>query len=73
MAATLKYKSNAMESIHSTASALFSIGSIDKDQMLEYDRICLVTSVEVRSLKSKSKFHPTVAGAQNDDKNDLPK
>ncbi len=68
-----KYKSDAMESMHSSATACFSIGSIGKAQMLEYDRICLVTSVEVSGLKSKNKFQPTVAGAQNDDKNDLPK
>lgn len=68
-----KYKSDAMESVHSTAKAMFSIGSIDKAQMQEYDRICLVTSVEVSGLKSKNKFHPTVAGAQNDEKTALPK
>lgn len=37
-----KYKSEAMESIHLSATAMFSIGSIDKEKMLEYDRLCLV-------------------------------
>ncbi len=68
-----KYKSDAMESVHSSAKALFNIGSIDKAQMLEYDRICLVPSTEARGLKSKTKFHATVAGTQNGDKKDLPK
>ena len=66
-------KSDAMESVHSTAKALFSIGSIDKAQMLEYDRLCLVPSTEVGGVKSKNKFHATVVGTQNGDKKDLPK
>jgi len=57
-----KYKSDAMESVHSSAKALFSIGSIDKDKMLAYDRLCLVPSTEVRGEKSKNKFHATEVG-----------
>lgn len=68
-----KYKSDAMESVHSSAKALFSIGSIDKARMLEYDRLCLAPSAEVRGLKSKNRFHATVVGTQNGDKKDLPK
>jgi putative transcriptional regulator len=36
-----KFKSDAFEAIHSSASALFAIGAIDKAAMREYDESCL--------------------------------
>jgi len=36
-----KYKSEASEAIHSSASALFQVGAIDKATMREFDESCL--------------------------------
>lgn len=41
MAVKRKYKSDASEAIHSSASALYSIGAIDKATMREFDESCL--------------------------------
>lgn len=38
----LKFKSDAFEAIHSSASAMFKIGAIDKATMREFDESCLV-------------------------------
>jgi putative transcriptional regulator len=37
----LKYKSDAFEAIHSSASALFRVGAIDKATMRRFDESCL--------------------------------
>jgi len=37
---TLKYKSDAFESIHASAQALYRIGAIDKVTMREFDAAC---------------------------------
>jgi putative transcriptional regulator len=36
-----KFKSDAFEAIHSSASAMFRIGAIDKATMREFDESCL--------------------------------
>jgi putative transcriptional regulator len=36
-----KFRSNAFEAIHSSASALYEIGAIDKETMREFDQSCL--------------------------------
>jgi putative transcriptional regulator len=41
MANKRKYKSDAFEAIHSSASALFSVGAIDKATLREFDAACL--------------------------------
>jgi putative transcriptional regulator len=38
-----KFKSDISEAIHSSASALFRVGAIDKATMREFDESCLVT------------------------------
>jgi putative transcriptional regulator len=41
MANKLKFKSDAFEAIHSSASAMFRVGAIDKATMREFDESCL--------------------------------
>ena len=41
MAAKPKFKSDLSEAIHSSASALFGVGAIDKATMREFDESCL--------------------------------
>lgn len=36
-----RYKSEALESIHSSAAGLFNIGSISSERMRQFDEICL--------------------------------
>jgi putative transcriptional regulator len=36
-----RYKSDAFEAIHSSASAMFKVGAIDKATMREFDEACL--------------------------------
>ena len=42
MAAKAKFKSDLSEAIHSSASALFRVGAIDKATMREFDESCLL-------------------------------
>lgn len=42
MATKTKFKSNAFEAIHSSASALYKVGAIDKTTMKGFDESCLV-------------------------------
>lgn len=41
MALKRKYKSDIAAAVHSSASALYEIGAIDKTTMREYDHACL--------------------------------
>ena len=41
MAAKRKFKSEAFEAIHSSASAMYRAGAIDKATMREFDETCL--------------------------------
>lgn len=42
MTGKTKYKSDAFEAIHSSASALLKIGAIDKSTMRDFDESCLL-------------------------------
>jgi len=44
-----KYKSDAFEAIHSSASALRAVGVINKTTMREYDDLCLNTVAEINA------------------------
>jgi putative transcriptional regulator len=39
----VKFKSDAFEAIHSSASAMYRIGAIDKATMREFDESCIAT------------------------------
>ena len=41
MTAKPKFKSDAFEAIHSSASALHKVGAIDKTTMRDFDEACL--------------------------------
>jgi putative transcriptional regulator len=49
MGAKQKYKSDAFEAIHSSASALRDVGAINKTTMREYDDLCLNTVAEIKA------------------------
>jgi putative transcriptional regulator len=42
-----KYKSNAFEAIHKSASALLKVGAIDKTTMRDFDKSCLIAPPEI--------------------------
>ncbi len=43
MTAKRKFKSDAFEAIHSSASAMYRVGAIDKATMRSFDEACLVS------------------------------
>jgi putative transcriptional regulator len=43
-----KFKSRALEAIHSSASALYRIGAIDKATMRDFDESCLVAPPAIK-------------------------
>jgi putative transcriptional regulator len=60
MAAKREFKSDAFEAIHSSASALYKVGAIDKATMRSFDLSCLVTpaSLKPRQIKKlRERFH----------------
>ena len=44
MSAKPKFSSDALEAIHSSASALFKVGAIDKATMRDFDATCLAAA-----------------------------
>jgi len=55
---TLKYKSDAFESIHASAQALYRIGAIDKVTMREFDSACFAAPpplepAQIRALREQ--------------------
>lgn len=54
MKTTRKYKSEAMEAIHSSAQALFNVGAIDKTTMRCFDESCLMTVPEIGPAQIKA-------------------
>ena len=47
-----KYKDDAFEAIHSSASAMFKVGAIDKATMRRFDESCLaVEAIEPKQIK----------------------
>jgi len=53
MAIKRKFKSDAFESIHSTALAFHSVGVIDKATMRHFDESCLVVLSEIKPAEIK--------------------
>jgi putative transcriptional regulator len=49
----LKFKSDAFEAIHSSASAMFRVGAIDKATMREFDESCLSVPVLLKPHRIK--------------------
>ncbi len=47
MTAKRKFKSDAFEAIHSSATALLEVGAIDKTTMREFDESCLTKPPEI--------------------------
>jgi len=59
MAKKLKYKSDLDEAIHSSASAMFRIGAIDKATMRTFDESCLTAppAIKPRQIKALRERH----------------
>jgi putative transcriptional regulator len=53
MATKPKFKSDAFEAIHSSASALHKIGAIDKTTMRGFDENCLAVPTEIKPQQIK--------------------
>ncbi len=53
MKTTHKYKSEAFEAIHSSASALHNIGAIDKTTMRDFDDSCIISTPEIEPVQIK--------------------
>lgn len=65
MVSKTKYKSDAFEAIHSSASALFKVGGIDKSTMRHFDESCLAVPatldpVEIKRLRERNKVSQPV-------------
>lgn len=48
-----RFKSDAFEAIHSSASAMFSVGAIDKATMREFDESCLSVPAQMEPKRIK--------------------
>ncbi len=53
MKTTRKYKSDAMEAIHSSAQALFDVGAINKTTMRHFDASCVMSASEIEPIQIK--------------------
>jgi putative transcriptional regulator len=53
MATKQKFKSDAFEAIHSSASAMLRAGAIDKATMREFDEACLASPAPMQSSRLK--------------------
>lgn len=65
MAARNKFKSDAFEAIHSSASAMFKVGVIDKATMRHFDESCLtkppaIAPDEIKRLRERNKVSQPV-------------
>ena len=65
MAAKSKFKSDAFESIHSSAAALLKVGAIDKATMRNFDESCLakppvIAPDEIKRLRERNKVSQPV-------------
>jgi len=59
MSEARKYKSDAFEAIHGSASALYKVGAIDKTTMRSFDEGCLASPAafdpdEIKALREKN-------------------
>ena len=50
----MKYKSEIFEVIHQDAMADFKVGAISKDEMEEFDKMCLVNEPRTTYMSDKS-------------------
>jgi putative transcriptional regulator len=58
MATKRKFKDDAFEAIHTSASALYRIGAIDKATMRDFDASCLVpAAIKPRQIKQLRERH----------------
>lgn len=53
MATKRKFRSDAFEAIHSSASAMYKVGAIDKATMREFDESCLSVPAEIKPAQIK--------------------
>jgi putative transcriptional regulator len=53
MATKRKFKSDAFEAIHSSASAMYKVGAIDKTTMREFDTSCLSSPLVLKPAQIK--------------------
>jgi putative transcriptional regulator len=65
MSAKRKFKSDAFEAIHSSASALFKVGAINKATMRDFDESCLaatpsISPAEIKRLREANKVSQPV-------------
>lgn len=65
MAARNKFKSDAFEAIHSSASALLKVGAIDKATMHHFDESCLtkppvIAPEDIKRLRERNKVSQPV-------------
>ena len=65
MTSKRKFKSDAFEAIHASASALFEVGAIDKTTMREFDASCLIKPPElapehIKQLREQNHVSQTV-------------
>jgi putative transcriptional regulator len=65
MAASKKYKSDILQSVHESASALFGVGAIDEAQMQRFDESCLLTPAplepkQIKRIRQKNKVSQPV-------------
>jgi len=61
----MKYKSDAFESIHASAQALYRIGAIDKVTMREFDSTCFAAPPplgpeQIRALREQTRMSQAV-------------
>ncbi len=64
MATKSKYKSDAFEAIHSSVSAMYRVGTIDKATMRKFDLSCLVNpgfdAEDIKQLREKNEISQRV-------------
>lgn len=65
MPAKRKFKSDAFEAIHSSASAMFKVGAIDKATMRHFDKSCLTapasfSPAEIKELRERQRVSQPV-------------
>jgi putative transcriptional regulator len=53
MTAKRKFNSDAFEAIHSSASAMFKVGAIDKATMRDFDETCLTVTPSIAPAEIK--------------------
>ena len=53
MATKTKFKTDAFEAIHSSASALYKVGAINKTTMRSFDVACLTAPTEIKPQQIK--------------------